>query len=138
MEPITIEIGGRTIPLEFKMPEFMQIEEEVGSMIDLRELIIKGKKRVRNTLQAIRIMGNGALKRAGEKPDLTDQWLEENMEPMMIKTYQIAILAAVEGDSRSEAEVERNETEERDLVMEEIMKKKDPDSSHTEESSTGD
>ena len=138
MEPITVEIGGRIIPLIFEMPQFMEIEETVGSMIDLRDLIIKGKKRVRNTMQAIRIMGNGGLAKAGEKADLTDEWLTENMRPLLIKTYQLAVISAVERDSYSEAETERNENEERDLVMEELQKKKDPGSSHTDELSAGD
>lgn len=138
MKPITVEIGDRTIPLKFEMPEFMQIEEEVGSLIDIQEFIMKGKKRVRNTLQAIRIMGNGGLQEAGEKPDLTDEWLEKNMKPLMLKTYQIALITAIERGSRSEAEIERDDTEERDLVMEEIQKKKDPGNSHTDASSTGD
>ena len=128
---ITVNIGEKEIPLKFGMREFEEIEENVGSMLDIQELIVKGKKRVRNTIQALRIMGNAGLKKNGEQPDLTDEWLEENMEPLMIKTYQMAVINTIQKSGRSEAETENNENEERDLVMEEIEEKKDPRNSHT-------
>lgn len=138
MEDISVEIGGRKIPLRFKMPQFAEIEEEVGNLLDPKELIIEGKKRVRNIMTMIRIMGNAGLKKAGEEPDLTDEWLGENMEPMKILTYQIALMAVMAREGESEAEKENSENTKRDLVLEEINKKKEPMSSPTGESSTGD
>ena len=137
MEPVTVEIGGRTIPLLFTMPEFMQIEEEIGSLVNIEEFIAKGKKRIRNTLQCIRIMGNAGLKKAGEKADLTDEWLEKHMKPLIFRTYQLAVVKEIQRGGNSEAEIERSENEERDLVMEELVKKNDPVNSHTDGSSTG-
>ena len=138
MEGITVKIGERTIPLRFKMPEFAAIEEETGNLMDVKDKIMTGKKRIRDIITMIRIMGNGGLKAAGEKPDLTDEWLGENMDPHNLMAYQIALLAALSRESESEAAKEESENHERDLVLEEIQKKKDPANSHTGGSSTGD
>lgn len=131
VDNITIKIGERTIPLRFRMNQFILIEEEVGNLIEVRELILEGKNRIRNLISVIRILGNAGLKHAGEKDDLTDDWLAEWMEPQLVGVYQIAVLACLGRESESEAEKETNENKERDLVLEEINKKKDPVNLHT-------
>jgi len=131
MDGIKLTVGGREIPLKFRMNEFMQIEEEVGNLGEIKDLILSGKKRIRNMVAVIRILGNAGLKQAGEKPDLTDEWLTENMDPYALIAYQAGILACMSRDSASEAEKEKNENEERDLVLEEIDGKKGPVNSHT-------
>ena len=79
----------------------------------------------------IRILGNAGLKAAGEKDDLTDEWLRENMDPHALATYQMAVIACLSKESASEAAEEENENNERDLVLEEIQAKKDPVNSPT-------
>lgn len=133
MENIKVEIGGREIPLRFKMNQFIQIEEEVGNLGEVKELILNGRQRLRNIVKIIRILGNGGLKHAGEKDDLTDEWLTEQMDPHAIMKYQIAVLACLTKESESQAAQEESEHKERDLVMEEINAKKDPVNSHTGE-----
>lgn len=131
MDGIKVKIGGRDIPLRFRMPQFMEIEEEVGLLDDLKSLITEGKKRARNTVSVLRIMGNAGLKAAGETPDLTDEWLKENMDPHALRTYQMCVLMCMAEESKSEAIAEESEEKERDLVMEEINAKKGPVNSHT-------
>ena len=133
MDNVKVTIGGREIPLRFKMPEFEQIEEEIGYMGDIKELILKGKKRVRNMIGIIRIMGNAGLKKAGQEADLTTEWLEENMDPHELMTYQLAVIACLEKEGKSEAQAEKNESTERDLVLEEIQAKKEPVNSQSGE-----
>ena len=133
MEKIRIKIGEREIPLWFGMDQFMEIEENVGYMGDIQELILKGKKRVRNIVSMIRILGNGGLKREGQAADLTDEWMKENMDPSKIMDYQIAVMACLQRDEDSQAVNEENENKERDLVLEEIEQKKAPVNSHTGE-----
>jgi hypothetical protein len=130
MEGVTVPIGGRMIPLKFGMDQFAEIEETVGYLGDVKELM-EGKNRVRNTISVIRILGNGGLKAAGEQPDLTEEWLRENMEPQNIMIYQLAAIACRSRAEESEAVKEENENTERDLVLEEINKKKEPANSHT-------
>ena len=131
MDNITIKIGGREIPLRFRMNQFAQIEEEIGNLGEIKDLILNGKKRIRNCVGVIRIMGNAGLQHAGEKPDLTDEWLMENMDPYNLLAYQTGILACMTRESESEAKNEKDENTERDMVLEEIQEKKDPVNSHT-------
>lgn len=133
MDNIKLTIGEREIPLRFKMPQFAQIEEEIGYLGDIKELIIRGKKRIRNIIGVIRIMGNAGLKAAGQEADLTDEWLEENMNPHELMAYQLAVIACMDKEGKSQAQEEKNESTERDLVLEEIQAKKDPVNSPTGE-----
>lgn len=131
MKGITLNIGDRTIPLYFGMDEFIEIEETIGNLGELRDLILKGRQRLRNMIGAIRILGNAGLKREGKEADLTDEWLKENMDPHALMAYQIAVLACLQRDGESQAVNEENENKERDLVLEEIQQKKAPVNSHT-------
>ena len=133
MDNIKLTIGEREIPLRFKMPQFAQIEEEIGYLGDIKELILKGKKRIRNIIGVIRIMGNAGLKTAGQEADLTDEWLGENMAPHELMSYQLAVIACLDKEGRSQAQEEKSENTERDLVLEEIQAKKDPVNSPTGE-----
>ena len=126
MKGITVPIGGRIIPLKFGMDQFAEIEEEIGYLGDIQDLLLKGKKRVRNLMGVIRILGNAGLKAAGEAEDLTDEGLRENMDPQNIMLYQLAAIACMSKAEESEAVNEENENTERDLVLEEINRKKDP------------
>lgn len=131
MKGITLTIGDKTIPLYFGMDEFIEIEETIGNLGELRDLILKGRQRLRNMIGAVRILGNAGLKREGKEADLTDEWLRANMDPHALMAYQIAILACLQRDGESQAVNESNEDKERDLVLEEIEQKKDPVNSHT-------
>ena len=124
MKQASVEIGGRTIPLTFKMPQFADMEEAIGNLSLIEDLLLKGKKRVRNTAAAIRIMGNAGLKEADGQPDLTDDWVLNNMQPRRIMEYQAAVMAAINAGMSMES----TEEKERDLVLEEIERKKDQNS----------
>ena len=131
MDGLYINIGDRKIPLRFRMNQFEEMEEEIGNLGNTKELFLNGKKRVRNVVTAIRILGNAGLKHDGQEPDLTDEWLNENMDPHAIMAYQVAVLGCLNKESDSQAVKEENENKERDLVLEEIEGKKDPRNSHT-------
>lgn len=131
MENIAVKIGEREIPLRFTMREFIQIEEQIGNLGEVREMILSGKKRARNLVDAIRILGNGGLRHKGEKDDLTEEWLMENMDPHALMGYQLLVLACLTKEGESQAAKEESEEKDRDLVLEEIEAKKDPVNSHT-------
>ena len=133
MDGMTIKIKEREIPLRFRMRQFMEIEEEIGNLAEIKKLVLEGEHRVRNVIAMIRILGNAGLKHAGEKADLTNEWLEENMDPYAIMGYQLAVIGCLANETQSEAAKEKNENTERDLVLEEIEQKKDPVNSHTGE-----
>jgi hypothetical protein len=133
MKNVTIKIGDREIPLAFTMEEFIEIEENIGNLGEVRDLILKGRQRLRNMVSVIRILGNAGLKKEGQPQDLTDEWLRANMEPHALMAYQTAIMACFMRDGESQAVKEENENKERDLVLEEIRQKKAPVNSHTGE-----
>lgn len=133
MKGIYLNIGERKIPLYFGMDEFIEIEENIGNLGEVRDLILKGRQRLRNMVSVIRILGNAGLKKEGQPQDLTDEWLRENMEPHALMAYQAAIMACFMRDGESQAVKEENENKERDLVLEEIRQKKAPVNSHTGE-----
>lgn len=122
MEKYSLEIAGREIPLRYTMRELADMEEAIGTMDNFRDLMLKGSHRLRNMAAAIRIMGNSGLNKAGETADLTDDWLLDHMDPGKLKGYQIAVLGAFTDGFRMETE----EDQERDLVLEEIERKKEP------------
>ena len=122
MEKYHLQIAGRDIPLRYTMRELAAMEEAIDTMDQFRDLILKGKRRLRNMATAIRIMGNSGLEKAGLTGDLTDDWLLDHMNPGKIKAYQIAVLGAFTDGFQMETENEK----ERDLVLEELERKKEP------------
>ena len=133
MDNVTINIGERTIPLRFRMNQFIEIEEEVGNLSELKDLLLKGKNRIRNVISVIRILGNAGLKHAGEEPDLTDDWLRENMDPHALLAYQVAVIGCMSKETESQAAAEEKQDTARDVVLDEINAKKEPVNSPTGE-----
>jgi len=116
----TVKIENREIPLRCAVRELAEIEEQIDTMDKLNDMILKGRRRLRNIASAIRILGNSGLRAGGGKADLTDDWVLDHMDAAQMRTYQIAIMGAV-------ADAFHMETEEntvRDPVLEEIERKK--------------
>ena len=126
MEHISLMIKDKKIPMKFGMRQFIEMEEKLGNLAEIKELLLKGKDRLRTLVFMIRVLGNAGLKHAGQEPDLTEDWLMDNMEPHNILAYQVAVLACMTKESESQAINEENENKERDLVLEEITAKKEP------------
>ena len=123
MEKYSVTVAGREIPLRYTLRELSAMEEAIGTMDNFRELILQGKHRIRNMAAAIRIMGNAALEKAGKKAVLTDGWLLDHLDPRQMKTYQIAVLGAFTDGFQTE--YENQQEQDRDLVLEELERKKD-------------
>ena len=121
MEKYSVKIAGQEIPLRYTLRELSAMEEAIDTMDNFRDLILKGKRRLRNMVTAIRIMGNAALEKEGKNPALTDDWLLDHMDPGQIKAYQIAVLGAFTDGFRMENENQQG----RDLVLEELERKKE-------------
>ena len=118
---VTVNIGGREIPLRYTMRVQLQIEEELG--MDFSEINdkLKAKKNTRTVIRLIRVMGNAGLQYTGQTADLTDDWLIDHIKPGFTTTYRIAAMAAVtagwfmENEQASEGE--------QDDILAEIRKK---------------
>ena len=118
---VSVNIGGRDIPLRYTMRVQLEIEEQLG--MDFSEINdkLKGKKNTRIVISLIRLMGNAGLKNAGQAADLTDDWLIDHIKPGFTTTYRIAAMAAVTAGWFMENEQEK--PEEKDDILEEIRKK---------------
>jgi len=117
----TVKIENREIPMRCTVRELAEIEEQIDTMDKLNEMILKGRRRLRNIASAIRILGNSGLRAGGGKADLTDDWVLDHMDASKIRTYQTAIMAAV----ADAFHMETNEDTVRDPVLEEIERKKE-------------
>ena len=133
MDNITLNIGDKKIPLRFRMNQFIELEEKLGNLGEIRDKITTDRSRLTNLVFVIMVLGNAGLKAEGQEPDLTEEWLRENMEPHALMAYQIAVLGCLSKENESQAAREENEHKERDLVLEELQAKKDPVNSHTGE-----
>ena len=120
MDNLYVNIGERKIPLRFRMNQFIEIEENVGNLGEVKELILKGKNRLRNLVTVIRILGNAGLKAAGEEADLTDEWLIDHIKPGYTTSYRVAVMGAVTAGWFMETD--QGEQEQDDILME-IRKK---------------
>lgn len=118
---ISVNIGGRDIPLRYTMRVQLDIEEELG--IDFSELNdrLKGKKNTGLVISMIRLMGNAGLKAAGQAADLTDDWLIDHIKPGYTTSYRIAAMAAITAGWFMENE--QKDPGEQDDILAEIRKK---------------
>ena len=119
---VNVEIGGRELDLVYTMRVQMQAEEELGiDFTELQEKLGKGKRTTRTLVGLIRLMGNEGLRLAGEKPDLTEDWILDNMKPGYTMSYRIAAMSAVTAGWFMESDNSYNE--EQDVTLNEIRKK---------------
>ena len=124
-----LTIGKRKIPLVFDMDSWIEIEENVCALSRLNEVVgqhnMQGRKSdmLRSLVAMVRIMGNEGLELDGQPKDLTDEWLKKNIRPGQMLDIKVAVITEIDKGMRLET-VEYKENEERDLVLEEINKKK--------------
>ena len=120
---VSVNIGGRDIPLRYDMRAQMQIEEDLD--MDCNELMDRLKQRKKTSrlvMGAIRVLGNEGLRHAGQDADLTAEWLEEHITPARVNLYRVALQAAITASWFMETE---DTEKERDETLEEIRKKKE-------------
>ena len=117
-----IRVGEREIPLIYNMRTHVRVEEEMGAdFYELLDKVNKGKRNAKTVIEAIRIMGNEGLRICGEEPDLTTEWLMDNMHPANEIGYRVAVLGALVSGWRMETD--NSEEEEQDVTLNEIRKK---------------
>lgn len=119
---MAVKIGGRDIPLVYNMRTHVQVQEEMGTdFYELLDQVNKGRKNTKTVISALRIMGNEGLRLAGEKPDLTEDWLLDNMEPVHEKGYRFFVLGALIDGWKMETD--NSDEVEQDETLNEIRKK---------------
>ena len=119
---VSLKIGGREIPLRYNMRVQLKVEEELGTdFYELQNQLNKNKLSIKTIIGAVRLMGNEGLKHAGLEPDLTEDWLLDNMVPAQILSYRMAAMAALVAGWHMETD--NSFEEKQDVVLNEIRKK---------------
>lgn len=120
-----IEIRGRVLPLLFNTKAFAAIEREVCLFKDFLENL-NGNNGTDIMIRSIRVMGNEALEAEGKKAVLTNEWLYKNINPAQIGKAKMAVIEAIAAGMKAEHDDDKDSGP-RDLVLEELNKKKEPD-----------
>ena len=117
MKTVTIEIGGRQLPLVFDMAAWCEIDERVGAVQDLGELLSgPGSVRIVNRVAAI-------LARSGGAEDVTEEWILKHASPRQLGEMSMKVTEAISVGFGMEAK-EGEAGGEVDVTLQEINKKK--------------
>ena len=120
MKTVTIEIGGRQLPLVFDMAAWCEIDERVGAVQDLGELLSgPGSVRIVNRVAAI-------LARSGGAEDVTEEWILKHASPRQLGEMSMKVTEAISVGFGMEAK-EGEAGGEVDVTLQEINKKKEPE-----------
>lgn len=135
-----ITLKGREIPLLYTVYEMKQIQEDVGPLGDLFYMIMGTTredpedrsgfgtpKHLDALAKLVRILGNAGLEEAGENPDLTEKKILRAIRPEEIAGMVTACAHAITEGVESEIP-EPGSNEPKDVILEEINKKKEADS----------
>ena len=121
MNGLTMEARGVTLRMYFDTAAWMELEEEFGSMEKMQEQLDKDEHPMHINLKLAAITARCGAKHAGEKPDMTWEWLRDNLTPKQARRANtLAKLAVADGLKRESVD---EEDEAVDVVAEEIQKK---------------
>ena len=120
---VSIEIEGRKIPLRYTTRGLIAIEDELNmDASELQDALNNmRKKNTRKVVSILRILGNEGLRLAGEKPDLTDEYMMDHIGMNELLLYRVGALAAVMKGMMMETD--HTDEEKQDVVLNEILKK---------------
>lgn len=121
MNGLTMEARGVTLRMYFDTAAWMELEEEFGSLEKMQEALSNDERPMHINLKLAAITARCGAKHAGEKQDMTWEWLRDNLTPKQArKANTLAKLAVAEGLKRENMD---GEDEAVDVVAEEIQKK---------------
>lgn len=121
MNGLTMEARGVTLRMYFDTAAWMELEEEFGSLEKMQEALSSDDRPMHINLKLAAITARCGAKHAGEKPDMTWEWLRDNLTPKQARRANtLAKLAVAEGLKRENVD---EEDEAVDVVAEEIQKK---------------
>ena len=137
---VTIKLKGREIPLLYTVYEMKVIQEEIGPLDtvlykatgrnreDEADLSGFGSAEHLSTIaKLVKILGNAGLEESGENPDLTEKKIMRAMRPGEVIPIANECMNAMTEGMRSEIPEKKDEGPV-DVTLEEITKKKEPES----------
>lgn len=121
MNGLTMEARGVTLRMYFDTAAWLELEEEFGSLEKMQEALSSDDRPMHVNLKLAAITARCGAKHAGEKPDMTWEWMRDNLTPKQARRANtLAKLAVAEGLKREDMD---DEDEAVDVVAEEIQKK---------------
>lgn len=121
MNGLTMEARGVTLRMYFDTAAWMELEEEFGSLEKMQEALSNDERPMHVNLKLAAITARCGAKHAGEKPEMTWEWLRDNLTPKQARRANtLAKLAVADGLKRENMD---DEDEAVDVVAEEIQKK---------------
>ena len=121
MNGLTMEARGVTLRMYFDTAAWIELEKEFGSLEKMQEALSNDERPMHINLKLAAITARCGAKHAGEKPDMTWEWLRDNLTPKQARRANtLAKLAVAEGLKRENMD---GEDEAVDVVAEEIQKK---------------
>ena len=138
----SITLKGREIPLLYTVYEMKEIQREIAPISTAISLVLgrnpedeedtsrfAGEEHLGAIATLIRILGNAGLEEAGEAPDLTEKKVLRALKPSELGEAINACMDAMNEGMASEIQAKKEENSGPvDVVLEEIEKKKDPES----------
>lgn len=120
---MTVPIGDRTVPIGFDMQAWEELDEEYPAF-DITSYIESFKERggVKKFITLLRICCNCGLRRSGEKPDITDDYIREHFQLPLQNAVGSTLLMLVSMQFLMQVKPSE-ESDEVDLTLEEIKKK---------------
>lgn len=123
------KVGGRELALVFTLAVMDDLEKAMGHPInleDIKETVLEATKDRHKLITMLAIMAREGAALDNQTSDIDEAWLARRMKPSDILRARLAVIEAVtEGMSMETAEGDSDE--ERDLVLEEIKKKRATD-----------
>lgn len=122
MSKLSMTVQGRELNMYFDNQAWLDIEEEFGTIGKMYEAIDGEQSPMRAMMQVAVITANAGMRRAGNPPDLTLEWMIANMSPKQARRANtLAKLAIAEGMKRET--VEDEDEGDVDMVAKELQKK---------------
>jgi len=120
MKKHTITIGGRELVFRFDMLAWADIEENVGQLTEMQE-VLQGRKRIRGLMNIVAALANAGERAEGREENVTVSWLNKMMHPAQFLDVEAAAMEAITDGMSMESEAD--DEEEVDLTLREIQKK---------------
>lgn len=121
MNKLSMTVRGKELKMYFDLQAWLDAEEAYGSLEEMYKQLEEGKAPMRNALTLAAITANAGARHAGREPDVTTEWLMENLSPKQARAINtMAKIAVIKGMKRETADDEDDAV---DVVAEELQKK---------------
>lgn len=127
MKQLTITVRGRELAMHFDTETWLEIEEEFGSLEAMYDLIDGQDKPMANIMRMTAIIINAGEKKTGRTPDITPEWLRDNMSPKQMRTANTLAKTAIMIGWKRET-VDEEDDGPVDVELESIQKKTENES----------